>query len=380
MKKRCLIVVLVSFACILQAQDRSWSSENSLLWPQERRDIAYRNIEKIYPVRTVPAGGTVKRLDAGQPLALGVNIDAYMRDQYAAGLIVLHHGKVVLEKYARGYDASGRWLSQSMAKSITSILVGAAIQDGAITSLDDPVIKYLPELKGSAYDGVTLSQTLTMTSGIKWNEDYTDKEADTAKYGRTEPEGGIDPTVVYMRKLPREAPPGTKWLYKTGETNLIGVILKKAIGKPLAEYLSEKIWRTYGMERDAVWQLNKAGMEWSGCCMAVSLRDYARFGQFVLEGGKAQGKQVVDPKYLEEATRKQASTGRPDGSGYGFQWWTLPDGSFYAVGIFGQSMFIDPKREVVMATSGNWPTATDREKLSPDRLLFFKAVQAAAGK
>ncbi len=379
MNKLCLTFLLATLVWTLRAQDPSWGFENSLLWPQEKRDVAYRNIEKIYPTRTVSAGGNVKRLDPGAPLTLAVDVDAYIRDQCVAGLIVVHRGKVVLEKYARGYDAGGRWLSQSMAKSVTSILVGAAIHDHAIASLDDPVIKYLPEMKGSAYDGVNLRQVLTMTSGVKWNEDYTDKDSDVAQYGRQKPEDGIDPIVVYMRRLPREAPPGSKWVYKTGETHLIGVILTKAIGKPLANYLSEKIWGPYGMEHDAVWQVNQLGVEWSGCCMAVSLRDYARFGLFVLGGGKVQGKQVVDARYLKDATRTQVSTGRPDGSGYGFQWWTI-GGIVYASGIFGQSLYIDSKHDLVMATSGNWPVATDREKLQPARLEFFKAVQAAVGK
>ena len=189
------------------------------------------------------------------------------------------------------------------------MLVGAALQDVTISSVDDPITKYLPEMKGSAYDGVTMRQVLAMTSGVKWNEDYTDPNSDVAKYGRQEPEDGLDIAVAYMRKLPREAAPGTKWAYKTGETHLIGAVLRRATGKTLADYLTEKIWQPYGMERDAVWQLNKSGTELSGCCMAVSLRDYARFGQFVIEGGRAQGKQVVPEKYLLEATRKQADIG-----------------------------------------------------------------------
>src|SRR5580698_763466 len=124
-------LLLISIAAV-HAQDRSWGFENSLLWPQEKRDIAYRNIEKIYPTHTVAAGGPVRKLDPGEPLKLSIDIDAYMREQYAAGLMVLHHGKIVLEKYARGYTAEGRWISQSMAKSVTSTLVGAAIHDGAI--------------------------------------------------------------------------------------------------------------------------------------------------------------------------------------------------------------------------------------------------------
>ncbi len=371
-----ILAALACWATSVQAQDPSWRAESSLFWPSEKRDLAYRNIEKIYPTNTVRAGKKVKRLDIGEPLAVGIDLDAYVRDQHVAGLIILHRGKVVLEKYARGYNASGRWLSQSVAKSVTSMLVGAAIQDGAITSVEDPLTKYLPELKGSAYDGVTLRQVLTMTSGVKWNEDYTDPNSDVAKYGRQEPEDRLDMAVAYMRKLPREAPPGTKWAYKTGETHLIGAVLRRATGKTLADYLTEKIWQPYGMEQDAVWQLSKSGTEMSGCCMAIGLRDYARFGQFVLDGGKAQGKQVVPENYLLEATRKQADIG-VEGRGYGFQWWTLDDGPFYATGIFGQNIFIDAKRQLVIATSGNWPVATDRVKLQPARFEFFKSVQAA---
>jgi CubicO group peptidase (beta-lactamase class C family) len=179
-----------------------------------------------------------------------------------------------------------------------------------------------------------------------------------------------------MRKLPREAQPGSKWAYKTGETHLIGALLRKATGKQLSDYLSEKIWKPYGMERDAVWQTLKTGGEFSGCCMAIALRDYARIGQLVLDGGKANGKQIIDAKYLTEATSKQADIGIP-GRGYGYQWWTLDDGAFHATGIFGQSLFIDPKRQLVIATSGNWPTATDREVLQPARFAFWREVQAA---
>jgi len=371
------LLLIVAAACVLSAQDPSWRNESSLFWPQEKRDIAYRNIEKIYRTNTVVAGPRALPLLNGRTLSLKVDVDAYIRDQSIAGMIILHQGKIVLEKYSRSYDAGGRWLSQSVAKSVTSILAGAAIQDGFIKSVEDPVTKYLPEMKGSGYDGVTLRQLLTMTSGVKWNEDYTDSNSDNVKFFLQEPEQGLDATVAYMRKLPRDVAPGSKWVYKTGETNLIGVLLARATGKKLADYLSEKVWKPFGMERDAVWQLSKSGVEISGCCMAIALRDYARLGLFVLGGGKANGQQVVEPNYLREATSKQADIGATDGRGYGFQWWTLPDGSFYATGIFGQGLFLDPKRQLVMAVSGNWPVPTDRVKLQPQRFAFFKAVQAA---
>ena len=143
---------------------------------------------------------------------------------------------------------------------------------------------------------------------------------------------GADPTVAYMRKLPRETAPGTKWVYKTGETNLIGDAGRSARrGKPLANYLSEKIWKPYGMEQDAFWMVDPAGHEVGGCCLSVSLRDYARMGQFALTGGKG----VVPEGWFAEATRSHADIGRP-GFGYGYQWWIFPGGPIRRTGIFGQ--------------------------------------------
>ena len=133
----------------------------------------------------------------------------------------------------------------------TSTLVGAAIKDGYIKSIDDKVSDYIPDLRGSAYDDVNIKQLLTMTSGVKWNEDYGDPESDVALFNAHKADPGVDVTVSYMRKLKREAPPGTKWVYKTGEANLIGVLASSATGKKLSDYLSEKIWRPFGMEKDA---------------------------------------------------------------------------------------------------------------------------------
>ena len=154
-----------------------------------------------------------------------------MKAQRTAGLVIVQDGKIRLEKYGLDFDGNGKWTSFSVAKSLTSTMVGAAIKDGYIKSLQDKVTDYIPEMKGSAYDDVTIEQLLTMTSGIKWNEDYEDKKSDVALFATHKPEPGIDVTVSYMRKLPREAPAGTKWVYKTGETNLIGVLVSKATKK-----------------------------------------------------------------------------------------------------------------------------------------------------
>ena len=187
---------------------------------------------------------------------------------------------------------------------------------------------------------------------------------------------GVDVTVSYMRKLKREVPPGTKWVYKTGETNLVGVLVSSATGKNLSDYLSEKIWRPFGMEVDANWLLGSTGHEISGCCIQASARDYARFGLFMLGGGIVDGKPVLPDGWITEATTKQIDTGRPE-YGYGYQWWTWDDGTYMARGIFGQGIFIDPKRKLVIATNSNWLQATDRQGGDQDkkRSAFYKQIQ-----
>jgi len=346
-----------------------------LFWSQAQRDQNFPHMEKLFPGHIVRAGGKVRALPAGKPLAFpDADLDAFIAQQNIAGLIVLRDGKIVLERYARGYSHQGRWTSFSVAKSFTSSLVGAAIRDGYIKSVDEPVTKYIPELAGSGYDGVTIAQLLTMTSGVKWNEDYTDAKSDVARMFLEPVPAGEDPTVFYMKNLPRESAPGAKWVYKTGETNLIGVLVMRATKQPLASYLSAKIWKPYGMERDAFWMVDPSGHEVSGCCLSVSLRDYARMGQFALEGGK----DVVVPGWFRESTSAHADIGVP-GRGYGYQWWTYPEGRFGAQGIFGQTIRVDPKSKVVIAVSAAAPKASD-DAYGQARTAFLNRLFEAAAK
>lgn len=355
---------------------------NALFWTTPQRDAAFRAMEQILPFHTVRAGSNFHILADGAPMNPRWNADgrdwdlaSFMADQRLAGIIVLHHGRVVLEQYGLGFGREGRWTSFSVAKSFTSTLVGAALRDGAISSLEDPVTRYIPELAGSGYDGVSVRQLLTMTSGVRWNEDYTSPTSDVARFFFQQPEGGLDPVTAYMRHLPREVAPGTRWQYNTGETNLIGVLVERATGKTLAEYLSAKVWVPYGMGGDAYWTLNAGGHEVSGCCLSMTLRDYARFGQFVLDDGVAGGQRVVPDGWFDAAGHKQADIGRP-GFGYGYQWWTMDDGAFAAQGIFGQGIFIDRARGLVIAGVGNYEHATD-PVMARHRQAFYMAVRAA---
>jgi len=243
-------------------------------------------------------------------------------------------------------------------------------------SRDDKVSDYIAQMKGSAYDDVSIRQLLTMTSGVRWNEDYADPNSDVAQFNKHKPEDGVDALVSYMRRLPREVPAGTRWHYSTGETNLVGVLLGEATKKPLATYLSEKIWAPAGMEQQATWILNRTGKEISGCCIQAATRDVARFGVFILGGARVNGQSIVPEGWLAEATTQRTGIDRP-GRGYGYQWWTYTDGTFAARGIFGQGLFIDPKRKIVIASNANWAGGATDRVASPAREAFYRAVQKA---
>lgn len=353
-----------------------------LFWTPEQREKYIVQLDAFFLTRTVKAGPRAHELPAGKPLAaFGAGgereqyLDQFMKDQRVHGVLVLQDGQVLLERYTSPQNASTRWNSFSVSKSVTSTLVGAAMKDGYIKSLDDDVTRYIKELRGSAYDGVTVRQLLTMTSGVKWNEDYTDPKSDVAQMYAQPADPGFDMTTSYVRKLPREAAPGTKWVYKTAETNLVGVLVAEATGKPLAEYLSEKIWKPYGMERDAEWMIDDVGHEQGGCCLAMTLRDYGRFGQFVLDGARVAGKSIVADGWLEDATRSHVATGGA-GAGYGYQWWIRGDGTFEGRGIYGQTLHIDRARHLVIVINSATEQPTDRAA-NQARQDFIAAVKAA---
>jgi CubicO group peptidase (beta-lactamase class C family) len=377
-----LVVAAATAAAQQTAPAREPASKAAaiLTWPSAKREQYIAALDSFFLTRTVKAGPHVHALDRGRPLAAfeggGARADdfeRFMAAQRVRGILVLQDGKIRLERYVAPHSPATRWNSFSVAKSITSTLVGAAMKDGDIRSLDDPVTRYIRGLRGSAYDQVTVRQLLTMTSGVKWNEDYTDPNSDVARMYAQPPDPGFDMTVSYVRKLPREAPPGTKWVYKTSETNLVGVLVAEATGTRLADYLSAKIWRPYGMERDAEWMIDDVGHEQGGCCLAMTLRDYGRFGQFVLDGARVGGKSIVADHWLSEATRTQVSTGA--GTGYGYQWWTRDDGTFEGRGIYGQTLHIDRARRLVIVINSATEEPTGRAA-GQARQAFIAEVQA----
>jgi len=340
---------------LVQPLARDQSELQVLFWNDAQRSERFRAMEQWFAGHEVPAARTPRMLPKGKPLspALQAEIAALMQSTKTAGVMVLVGGKVVHEQYGLGLGPNDRWTSFSVAKSFTSTLLGAAVKDGYIKSLDDPVTKYIPGLKGSTYEGVTVRQLATMTSGVKWDENYTDPKSDVAQMNRFVVEYGADAIVAQMKSLPREAPAGEKWVYKTGETNLIGVLVENAVGKPLAEYAQNKIAEPAGFEGGLFWMVDPRGGNIGGCCLSITLADYARMGQFALEGGKG----VVPEGWFAEATDSAVDFGT-SGFGYGYQWWTYPEGTYGAQGIFGQGITIFPQQRVVVAYVGNWAQAS----------------------
>ena len=369
--RHCLLAFACALLCSAPASADTASADRSMgavnirgievfRWDLDQKIEGFRQMEQLFPANTVDTADAPRPLPAGRPIAafepggpLAEELEAFIAREYVAGLLVLHGGKVRLEHYELGLSPAKRWTSFSVAKSVTSTLVGAAIRDGYIGSLDDDITDYIEELRGTVYEGVTVRQLLTMTSGVAFNEDYDDPDSDIMRLYGDPPLTEMDATVAFVRELEREAKPGTLWRYKTPETNLAGVLAMAATGRSLSDYLAETIWRPYGMELDATWLVDHVGNEQGGCCLQAGLRDYARFAQFILEGGKIDGEPVLPEGWLELATATQADTGFP--GGYGFQWWPLGDGTFQARGIFGQLIHLDPERELAVVIAAAWP-------------------------
>jgi CubicO group peptidase (beta-lactamase class C family) len=358
-------------------------ADQLLFWTPAQQQIGYRNMDKIGPSRTLSRGqGQAFALPYAPKDLSGVKFQVagqtystaqYLERNRVSGLLVIQNGKIVYEHYALGHTPDSKWTSFSVAKSLTSTLVGAAIKDGYIRSVDDRVTDYLPILEGSAYDGVTIRQVLQMSSGAAWNEDYTDPKSDVARIGEvTRRSGGLG-LLQYMGALPRAAEPGVKFNYNTGETHLVGAIVRAAVGNNLATYASDKVWSKFAMEADGYWATTDAfGAEHAGCCVSATLRDYGRIGMLALRKGvMPDGRSLVPDGWFKEATA--ASPANP---GYGYQWWLYAEGNYAARGIFGQSIEIYEPQNLIIVTHSLWPVATSKE-YSEYRRAFSDAVRDA---
>lgn len=399
-----------------QPCDRSLPDVKDMLtWDQQQRTIGFRNDYRSYPGDVFHHGENVyplprdkKQLDhiTYQYEGKSHNFSDYVKNQDPQGLLIIKDGKVVMEKFYHGNTPKTLWTSRSVGKSIVSTLIGIAIKQGKIHSLDDDITVYEPDFKGTAWDGVTLRQLIQHTSGVNWNEDYADPKSDFSALTQCEAQTDTYSCVYKLVHGVTRDPavkPGEVWSYSTGGAWLLGDILEKATGKTIAQNLQDGIWQPYGMANDGVWHAYEKGKhDMGGHGFNATLEDWGRFGMFILGGGKLpDGTNALPDNWLKEATRwstakNSVSEGYPDGI-YGYQWWNNnvpvnvnnvspkgdgdPSESMWALGIYGQTIAINKKENLVMVQWSTWKEAEPAaDKQQMENAVFFNAVAEALKK
>ena len=352
---------------VIAEQIKSGKAEASPLFQtQAQRRIVFANTGYFAPVNRIERSTNPLMLTNNfrdfSTLSYEVNGERFSLENFLSsdalmGMAVLQERDVLFEHYAPDHGPASRWISFSVTKSISSMLIGVALHDGYIRSLDDRVADYLPRLAGTAYGEASIEDLLHMGSGVEWNEDYEDPKSDVSIAGAL---NGIALTR-HLGTLPRMSAPGEVFNYNTGEANLVGEVLRSAIGMNAAPYLAAKIWQPFGMEHNASWLLDAPnGRETGGCCISASVKDYARLGLFAMNDGVLpDGTRVLPEGWMRASTTP--FKGEP---AYGYMWWLLDDDRYQASGIFGQKIFINPSKKVVIAVHSNAASATGSDYAS----------------
>jgi CubicO group peptidase (beta-lactamase class C family) len=352
----------------------------------------FSRTEELARTRRVERGNVVwnfKRADRpieleytfrGQPRSIA----GYLSHHPTTGLLILKDDAILFEHYQYARTDRHRFVSQSMAKTVTSMLLGIAVEEGRIRSIDEAVEIYVPGLKGKEYGRTPLRALLHMSSGVEFREDYDGTDDISKMYaGLSKVARGEQASVVGQFDK-RIAPPTTQFKYASVETEILGMVLASVLDRPIAEYLSEKIWRPIGAESDASWGLDAGGQEMTYCCINAVLRDYARFGRLLAHDGAWEGQQIIPRQWVLDATSVPADkpylTPRPDKWGYGYQVWLVPADrrQFVLLGIHGQTIFVDPESKLVMAqTSVRKKPSND--PIAAETSAFWRVLAAKLG-
>lgn len=352
----------------------------------------FSHMDDVFFSAPVP-NASVEPADGEWPVALAAmpetyefngkngNINNRLKEFSTTSILVLHKGEIVHEDYFLGTGREDRRISWSMAKSVLSAMFGIALSEGKIASIEDPVTKYVAALKGSAYDGVSIHDVLHMASGVKFNEDYLDFNSDIKRMGRVLALGGsMDEFTASIKEREREA--GQKRQYTSIDTHVLAMVLRQATGQSLMEYLGEKIWSKMGSGKDFYYLTDGYGVAFALGGLNMRTRDYARFGQLFLKKGKWGDVQIVPEDWVAESTRVSAphSSIDEDELQYGYQWWMPPatDDEFFAVGIYGQYIYINPKADIVVVkTAANREFRADGQSgrsIKVENIAIFRAI------
>ncbi len=324
------------------------------LFSEEKIVNNFSHMDEAFLTTDLPRGdGPTWELPYGPGFDLPDGTDQWIEDRAVTSLLVMQDGAIRFEEYFLGTGPDDRRISWSVAKSYLSALFGILLAEGAISSLDDPVAQYAPELKGSAYDTATIRNVLNMASGVTFDEDYLDYNSDINRMGRVVALGGeLDDFAASLQDS--FVAPGETWQYVSIDTHVIGMVIRGATGRSVAELLTEKVIEPLGLERDGYYITDGAGIAFVLGGLNFTTRDFARFGQLILQGGERDGRQIVPADWIDTSTWPSAPTD-PGEIGYGYQWW-IPvgahEGEFMARGIYGQYIYFDQPRGVLIMTTG----------------------------
>ena len=361
------------------------------LFNQENIIDNFLNMEKHIDVREIPRSPNPSTLAKelgfqlpesfsykGQPF----NVKEYMEYTNTTGLLIIHRDTIVYESYFNGMKESTTHISWSVAKSFVSGLLGIAMEEGLIESIDDPVTKYLPQLKDCGYNEVPIKAILQMSSGVGFNEDYRDFNSDINRFGRYFALGLSFEKFTMTLKNAR--PPGTYNHYVSIDTQVLGMLVEKVTGKRLSVYLKEKIWDPVGMEYDAQWIIDNTGMEMALGGLNVTLRDYGKYGLLYLKNGNWRGKQIVPSAWVEQSAVMDGPHLQPGDNpnssnvyGYGYQWWIpeQPEGDYFAAGIYNQNIYIYPAKDlVIVKTSANYHFKEIGDESKLQHVALYKEI------
>lgn len=340
---------------------------NFLMYSPCQQTFGYRIVDKLFATKTIHAKNPRATMRGHDVLSgkEGFDIKKFMDSNNVAGLLVIHKGSIVFEGYGLGLQVDDRWSTMSTVKSMTALLVGAAVRDGFIPDVDYNITRFLPEFKNTAYDGVTIRHLLTMSSGVAWSEDYSDENSHVSQYSRAL--AGKVPGGVFqlLSTLSRSENPGTTWRYNTGDTYLLGAVVVAATGASLADYMSEKIWTHCGMEFDGFYTLESGGgLEIGGSRAGMTLRDMGKVSQFVIDNGSASGNQILPPNWVSESKTPAFSLPEENSpphlsslhlTSYGYCWWLDDDNGMWALGHCGQRIYINPEEEFALVQLAAYP-------------------------
>ncbi|MGC1678878.1 MAG: serine hydrolase [Candidatus Binataceae bacterium] len=403
MNRRTLLALFLPLilapAAAAHAADAAAVAKRAAVLSPANRVQAFRTMDQVFPYHVIERGGPVAALPGGgQQIKLSYlfkgkrrTLDDLLARTRTQGFLVIKDGKIVDERYLNGADDKTKFTSWSVAKSFTSTLVGLALADGKIKSLDDPITKYLPELKGSGYDGVPIKDILEMSSGVKFTEDYGDRNSDVQILWDKTMTKQSETLDEYAKTLRRTEKPGAKFVYRSIDTGVLGLLVKRVTGMPMATMLSDRIWKPLGMEQDATWLTDGPGpnaTEDGYCCINATLRDFGRFGLLFLHDGKVDGKQIVPASWIKLATNPQSPQvgwghlfpGDP--GAYGYQWWLIYPGAghaYSAEGVFFQFIYVSPKYNMVIVKTSAYDDFWD-DQLGIEQLVAFNAIGEALNK